>query len=372
MIKLCVIGWYGTETMGDRAILDGILHVFYELCGTVSVKLGSLYPGYSSRTFVEEQDVFNNSCPEVSFSLFHIKDKAATDAAVDQSDVVVFGGGPIMDNPEMVLMTYAFRRAKCKGIPTILLGCGFGPVHKENDPVIRELFQLSDLVTVRDYYSKKEIERLNLYQNEVKCTGDPAMISVANYIRKKGNVDKADSTLAINFRKFPKSEYTRNTIFDEEYAFHIIEQISKAYEKVLMVPMHTFSFGGDDRQFFADVLDGKTLKNVSVQYKISNLWELYDIYATGTACIGMRYHSVLMQTLLNGNNVIMNYTQNAGNKIDGFLSYCDLSMAYQDRRWDMESEIDASFWDNLSEPVKINREYDEIIKSCDAIEGVLK
>ena len=131
MIKLCVVGWYGTETMGDRAILDGILHVFYKLCGKVSVNLGSLYPVYSSRTLVEEQSVFSNSCPELSCSLFPIKDKAATDDAVDQSDVVVFGGGPIMDNPEMVLMTYAFRRARAKRIPTILLGCGFGPVHRE-------------------------------------------------------------------------------------------------------------------------------------------------------------------------------------------------------------------------------------------------
>ena len=206
----------------------------------------------------------------------------------------------------------------------------------------------------------------------MKCTGDPAIISVENYIREKGNIDKVDSTIAVNFRKFPKTEYRRNTIFDEEYAFQIIEKISKKYENVTLVPMHTFSFGGDDRQFFADVLLGRQLKKVSVQYKISNLWELYDIYASSTACIGMRYHSVLMQTLLNGNNVIMNYTKNAGNKIDGFLSYCDLSMDYQDRKWDMESEIENSFWDNLSKPVKINKEYDEIIKSYDAIESVLK
>ena len=42
MTKIVIIGWYGTETIGDRAILAGLLHLFAETYSSLEVSIGSL------------------------------------------------------------------------------------------------------------------------------------------------------------------------------------------------------------------------------------------------------------------------------------------------------------------------------------------
>jgi polysaccharide pyruvyl transferase WcaK-like protein len=56
MVKITVIGWYGTETIGDRAILAGLLSLFDEVFGDFELKLGSIYPFFSERTLYEDMD----------------------------------------------------------------------------------------------------------------------------------------------------------------------------------------------------------------------------------------------------------------------------------------------------------------------------
>ena len=42
-MTVSIVGWYGTETMGDRAILDGILSVLAKLDEKCKVQIESLY-----------------------------------------------------------------------------------------------------------------------------------------------------------------------------------------------------------------------------------------------------------------------------------------------------------------------------------------
>ena len=43
-MKITIIGWYGTETIGDRAILAGLISIFNQAYDEFEVKLGSLNP----------------------------------------------------------------------------------------------------------------------------------------------------------------------------------------------------------------------------------------------------------------------------------------------------------------------------------------
>ena len=53
-MRICAVGWYGTETIGDRAIFAGVLHIFNFFEGNIDVRLGSLYPFYSHRMLMED------------------------------------------------------------------------------------------------------------------------------------------------------------------------------------------------------------------------------------------------------------------------------------------------------------------------------
>ena len=70
-----IVGWYGTETCGDRAILDGILSVLGEIEENAIVQLGSLFPFYSKRTLLEEENVLKKTAPQIRIDIFDIKDK---------------------------------------------------------------------------------------------------------------------------------------------------------------------------------------------------------------------------------------------------------------------------------------------------------
>ena len=57
-MKITIIGWYGTETIGDRAILAGLFSVFAKVYEDFEIKLGSLYPFFSERTINEDYSFY--------------------------------------------------------------------------------------------------------------------------------------------------------------------------------------------------------------------------------------------------------------------------------------------------------------------------
>lgn len=343
-MNVCIIGWYGTETMGDVAILDGIFSIFYAIDKSVTFNIGSLYPFFTARTFYTEKEIFNVSSPNSEKGIFCIKDKRQVDDAIKQADILVFGGGPLMDLEELVLMRYCFKKASSRDIPCMVIGCGIGPIKNEKYVLyIREIAELSECVIFRDEYSLNKAKELQMYNDNMSFIGDPAVISVENYKKNHCNVKRKNNEIAINFRSFPKKEYGENTFFDVKICRNILNKLASEYSKIILVPMHTFSIGGDDRKFYAEILNGENIPNIEVINHPQNLFELYETYASVESCIGMRYHSVVMQTILNGNNYIFNYNVGAGDKTKGFIRFIHEDEFYKERIWNMNNifEIDS-------------------------------
>ena len=63
----------------------------------------------------------------------------------------------------------------------------------------------------------------------------------------------------------------------------------------------------------------------------------------------MRYHSVFMQTILNGNNFILDYTDTKSGKISGFIKFIKAESFYSNRTVQLQGRS-SSF--NSSEIVK--------------------
>lgn len=320
-MKVTIIGWYGTETMGDRAILDGILKVLATWNKIDTVFLGSLYPFYSNRTLFEEQKVFHKTAPKINIVIFDVRRNYKW--AIEQSQLLIFGGGPLMDLEELFLMKKVFITAHKKKIKKCIMGCGIGPLY---NPVyrntVREIFDMSDGISVRDNESWKETLQPPFNDcYDVRNIGDPAIVSIENY-EQQSFMHQSDSYIAINFREYPINEYGESFYWHINDFIKVVELASEKYSKVKLYPMHTFSIGGDDRKFLSKILlqcaDDK--KNIEVVHKPMNLHELYCEFSNARACIGMRYHAVLMQTILNGNNAILNYTDKLNGKIPALLA----------------------------------------------------
>ena len=337
-----VVGWYGTETLGDIAILDGIISIFSRAYGATSLRLGSIYPFYSKRTLFQNKDIFKKS-GLASVEIFDSCDKNVLKKMIKTSDVVTMGGGPIMDLEALYIIKRSFLYAKRFNIPSIVLGCGVGPLHDEKYiSVVRDIFKMSDSIILRDELSSTMVRKLFGCEFDPVVVADPAIVSLSNWLDTNAE-DVHENYLAVNFRAYPETEYGSNCFFSNELAAKLVKALLDLCDRIVLVPMHTFSIGGDDRLYLAEIADKVKDERVSVIHEPQSLDQLYRVYKRAYGCVGMRYHSVVMQTMLNGNNVVLNYADSKLGKISGFIKWLNGFSFYGDRTYSIK-DSDISIW----------------------------
>lgn len=340
-MNICIVGWYGTETLGDRSILIGLAKVINDTYGKSKIYLGSLNMFYTERCIFEDSEFYKAIAPEVEIALFNVKNINEYKNIIKKSDMIAMGGGPIMDLNELGVIEFGFGYAKKNMIKTALLGCGLGPLSNIHfQKIAAHILSLSDLIIFRDRISANYSEVLALkYNREIKAdiayAHDPAIIPIGFFLKDSTNFEK-ENYLAMNLREFPVSVYKdfENNNYDEFFTTLLVDAC-QVYDKVVLVPMHTFFVGGDDRSYLSKIQQLSKCNNVTVIHKPTSVYELFKIIYCAANCIGMRYHSIVFQTLLNGNNAMLDYTEPSKGKISGFIDlvagsehyknlYCDL------------------------------------------------
>lgn len=331
-MKICILGWYGTETLGDRAILDGIIKVFATIDNSLSVRIGSLYTIVTERTIFEDADFYRRHTRSLEISTFDVKDRVSLHTTIREVDLVIMGGGPLMDLIELYIIQHAFKYAKKHGKDTALIGCGYGPlIIKEYIECVRNIIHFSDLVIMRSELCRERVLKIchAADKHKIFASFDPAIISVVDYNKLENEVDKKDGLWLMNIRDL---DYVYSK---QDYYYPIIKQIvdkvAKHVPELYLIPMHTFYIGGDDRYIQNRIAQDLLKDNIHVRQKPLSLKESYDIVRSADGCFGMRYHSIVLQTFLNGNNYIVDYTDHEKGKIQAFLQVIDSCSFYKDR-----------------------------------------
>lgn len=345
-MKITIIGWYGTETVGDRAILAGLLSFFNKSFNKFSINLGSLYPFFSERTLNEDYSFYKELVKkDFDIRIFNSKNSNELSIAIKNSDLVLMGGGPLMDLPELFMIEYAFKKAKKLGVSTALIGCGIGPLSKKKyRKSVLNIFLKSDLVILRDNRSKKsllEICREFNMSNKNKSISvgyDPSVEAILYF--KKANKKIEKHYIAINLREFPHEyKYGEYQKLNEDLKLYI-KQVATYHSnrEVKLIPMHYFHIGGDDRMFLNKIALELNFENIIVQNTNINLKETMELFQNSYCNIGMRFHSIVFQTILSGKNFILDYTDPIKGKIVGFLSDIDKNNFYSKKYINLQSD----------------------------------
>lgn len=349
-MNVCILGWYGSETLGDRAILDGIIKIFeFQSCSN-RYFLGSLLPFFSERTLFQDKSYYSKG-KTVDIEIFCEKDEALLKKIILKSDYVIMGGGPIMDIYEILIIRKAFRYAKQHDIRTGLIGCGFGPFHDLFfEQVAEDIIKYTDVAIFRDELST---QRAKSCKNsiEAKTMSDPAIISALFY--RENYSSNTGDYIAVNYRDTRFKVYKDRIIDVIEDLYKLTDQVASAFNYVKMIPMHSFFLGGDDRSYFAEMLMDRRINNVEIIFEPQSIYDLYETYSSAKGCIGMRYHAVVLQTVLNGNNIVLDYTEEKTGKISGFIN-------------GLNSDFYSTRYINIEDPnwlSSINSE--ELLKSTD-------
>ncbi len=108
--RVLICGWYGTETLGDKAILGGVVNSLQSALGNLELHLASL------ELYISEMTI--QQMPELEGCYLH----PITDAikVAGTMDLVVFGGGPLMAIPNLAEMIAIFQRAVEAKVPTLI------------------------------------------------------------------------------------------------------------------------------------------------------------------------------------------------------------------------------------------------------------
>ena len=86
-MKVTIIGWYGTETIGDRAILAGLISLFSKTYDGFEIKLGSLYPFFSQRTINEDYSFYKEIInKDFKIKIFNSQNSKELVSAIEDSD----------------------------------------------------------------------------------------------------------------------------------------------------------------------------------------------------------------------------------------------------------------------------------------------
>ena len=367
-MKITIIGWYGTETLGDRAILGGIINVLSHAFGDIEINLGSIFPFFSERTVNEDSDFFEKMTgKKIPISIFDSKIPKKLKFAVKNSDILIMGGGPLMHIKELYMVNYAFKKAKKYGKKAIIFGCGIGPIsNKKYQKTLIPILKNSDIIFLRDNKSLDTLSKITggtqvIKTKKVIVSHDPAVIPCLYY--KENNDRKQADYTAVNLRKFPIL-YSKKELNVDSMIIDFLNKLSEnKSQKIKLVPMHYFSAGNDDREYFYYLLNRINDKSkFEIQNFPLNLQQTIQTFADAEINIGMRYHSVVFQTLTNGNNYIIDYTDPLKGKIPGFIETIDKDTFYTNRYINIQQAktIDFKFTDKK---FKANLKYNDILEN---------
>jgi polysaccharide pyruvyl transferase WcaK-like protein len=316
--RVLICGWYGTETLGDKAILGGIVHALTLLGLDHDVTIASLNP-YITR-------VTQSQMAELQSATVVPVEEAIRLAA--GFDLVVFGGGPLMALTELADMIAIFRAATAARVPTVIAGCGVGPMGPETlNSAIKELLCTAKLRIYRDRRSYEHAASMGVNVTSDIVAEDPAFTWLTQFERASDTKSRDRQTLLLGLREFPSTQYgahlsqERCTAISKEFEQALVDALEALVRKrprlrILPLPMCSNHFGDDDRWFYRRILRraGAVQDNLdrSLLSRERTPVEYVEAFRSADAVVAMRYHSLIFALGLGVPVVALDYTLGRG------------------------------------------------------------
>lgn len=145
-----LIGMYGGEHVGDAAILGGVLFRLHNDFGITQAELLSHRPCHTQR-------LLDGLQVPVSVTVLSSTNKQVS-KSLKKVDILVFAGGPIMDQPRVLAKQIAVAgAARNKNLPIIIDRVGVGPFkRKVSRFVARKIVKLASNLSVRTTAAAKD------------------------------------------------------------------------------------------------------------------------------------------------------------------------------------------------------------------------
>jgi polysaccharide pyruvyl transferase WcaK-like protein/glycosyltransferase involved in cell wall biosynthesis/sulfatase maturation enzyme AslB (radical SAM superfamily) len=312
MSDVLLAGWYGTETAGDIAILQGIMSEYLSENPALRFRVLSLYPFYTLTTI--------ETWPAALRDKVTVIDYASEEAwqATVQCDALVMAGGPLMDIGETQKILCLFKRFADLNKPRVIEGCGIGPLNQVGYRWnVCRTARLATRITVRDSSSRELLRSFGI-RKTIEVRMDPATTFVrAQAIRHDG----ADGKVIRCFLRELTAEYPQS-VTPEQAMQSLAGLLRKLLEwypehRIELWAMHHFPVGYDDRVFAQKLVRNIGNARLSCDWTPRTPREILLAMSRADFCVCMRFHSCVFAFEVGVPFLAIDYT--AGGKINGFL-----------------------------------------------------
>ncbi len=319
--RMLICGWYGTETLGDKAILGGVIAAARRVRPGVMIDLASLEPYISEMT--------SRQMPELGIDRVLGPGEARQAVQAGEYGLVAVGGGPLMSPvPWCTHLLELVSDARKAGAKTVVAGCGVGPLFvAHRNAAIQHLLELADEVVLRDRASA-ETARNSLGVTRPCATSlDPAFVWIRNQLPPA--IERNPRQILLALRDWPVAEFAAEmepaeaertkARFEAELRRMIARLVEEnASLEILPFCMHKYAVGGDDRIFYRRLLADfpGILARLDDRHRPPS--EDLRTIARSRAILAMRFHSVVFSLGTATPFVAVDYTM--GGKIQGLLT----------------------------------------------------
>ncbi len=317
--RILICGWYGTETLGDKAILGGIVETLRS-AADVAIDVASLEP-YVTR-YTQYQ------MPQLHLDRILKLDEAKRAVAAGEYAAVVMGGGPLMGSISQCRdMLELFTQVKSVGGSCVVAGCGVGPLGwPVHDPAIGKLLEIADAVLLRDAGSLERARSELGFAGEAQVMLDPAFAWIEQALAQGERPDRNARQVLLALRDWPIQEYAAGMAereagdikarFESELR-QMVAQLLSADLEVIPFCMHKLAVGGDDRAFYRRLFanEPRLLERLDLRHRPPH--EDLRLFAQSGAVIAMRYHSLVFALGTGTPFLAIDYT--LGGKVSGLV-----------------------------------------------------
>jgi len=313
MNEMLLVGWYGTETAGDIAILGGVLAEYLEANPALRFTLLSLNPVYTRVTLPDLPERLRRCVTIAAY-----RSRAAADA-VERCDAIAMAGGPLMDIDETAMIASLFAAFAARGKPALIEGCGVGPLRHEGPRRnVVSAAKSASRIRVRDSGSRDLLRSLGLTK-AVEVRSDPA----ARFIADTGIYATHNPNGAIRcFLRELTYEYAQATS-PQACEAALTETVRKLMNwfpdaTIELWPMHYFPVGWDDR-----LLARRIARAIGAPDRVRAIEtpmspnEILHAMAEARFNLCMRFHSVVFAQEIGAAYAAIDYTD--GGKVAGYI-----------------------------------------------------
>ena len=314
-----ITGWYGTETVGDKAILGQIIDEVQQRREDTRILITSAYPFITHRTLYELGAVAE---------VVPLFDKLALQWAA-RADEVIMGGGPLMEMEWLSIPLWLFSIAKHHGRRTVIRGCGIGPIYGESaEKAVCAILRLADAISLRDQDSADwAYARLRGENISITVSEDPAVPYIRARYKQEEGFSAPMKELACFLRELTfEYEGHRSEAASVEYRKGVEDALAHNIKKLCMekglVPhfyaIHNFVVGNDDRDFNHRFVDAYFDKgSYRIDKKLTSIEKVTSAMNESALSLCMRFHSVVFADTLERPYIAIDYTN--GGKITAFM-----------------------------------------------------